>query len=273
MRDYKDIKVSTQTYIIRTDINHLDLSKCYQRIKLNNSIRSVKYKENIKGGEIIVKKILSVHKNFLNCLTIVINIDKKMNVKIFSNGTFQLTGCKNNQHVINCMNIILTEFIREKCLDKEFITYYIISVMRNIDFDVHFKIDRNKFADYIDASTEFCVPPLTTGYMGMKIKIPLVNINDVLIPVIIWKPHENSIKSFVTYKNFYTNIHKDNKKFGKKYYVSISVFQNGKILMSGLNEDIMESWYYWFISLIDVSKKEIELIPEIKKTFIRPRML
>jgi TATA-box binding protein (TBP) (component of TFIID and TFIIIB) len=269
---YHNLPVSTQTFIVRSNIVSIDLVKCFEDITPKSCIVSVKYKDNVKGNIEPRKPSKISARNFLNCITLTIGAaDKKINVKIFNNGTFQMTGCKKRDHVEICMNAILSEFIGKNYLKIQFdhpteIVYYVISVMRNVDFDVGFKIDRTALGTYVDNNSPYSVPPMTTGYMGVKIKIPIHNIDEIAIPKVEWP----SMKvSSVSYKEFFGTLQPDAKKLTKQYFVSLSVFQNGKVLISGVDEAVMQPCYYWFKNLMERGGNDVKVSEKRRKTFIR----
>jgi len=291
---YDDLPVSTQTFIVRSNISSVNLAECFANLTVKSCITAIKYKHETKDAKVTAssdssdspktmtqkkkkkktpKKIKKVSlKNFLNCVTLTVQIDKRINVKIFNNGTFQMTGCKKRDHVGICMNAILEEFDKSEnkyyTLDplENGIVYYVISVMRNVDFDIGFKIDRSALGTYVDGNSIYSVPPMTTGYMGVKIKIPVDNVRDIRIPKIAWPSND---ATSVSYEEFFGTIYPAPKKLTKKYFVSLSVFQNGKVLISGVDEAVIKPCYYWFKDLIAKGKNEVKVTPIPKKTFIR----
>lgn len=260
--DFSTIKVSTQTFIVRSNILNVNLVQLFNLTNFDKVIIGVKYKNEEKGG---IKTESKKNKNFLNCVTLSIMCDKKINVKIFNNGVFQLTGCKEIKHVKTSLEIIYKLFQMHQCFtfqsDDKDLKIYIISAMRNVDFDLGFKVDRKLLGIYIDENTEYNVPPLTTGYMGVKIKIPLKNIHDLEILKISYPEKE---ETSITYKHYFENIEPSLKKLYKKSFISISVFQNGKVLMSGIDFQYQIPIYHWFIDLINEIKPKV-CIPTIEK--------
>jgi TATA-box binding protein (TBP) (component of TFIID and TFIIIB) len=219
----------------------------------------------IKGTSVVVT---AIGKNFLNCLSLAILSDKKINAKIFQNGTIQLTGCKRVQHAHFCVNVIYSaiqshpEWLRMPNDSKE-ITYYLISVMKNVTYNLNFLINREALGEYLSNFTPYYVPPLTTGYMGVKIKIPLENPHETRIPKISWPSGE---QSYTTFGEYFAH---DKRKMAKKFMTSVSVFQNGKVLISGVNSDIVQSICDWTRNVVMGAREIVEIIPRPKKTFIR----
>lgn len=291
--NFANIPVSTQTFTVRSNIEHIELQNFYELLQptslggsdnenleaLEGSIVCIKYKTSIKG-EIQVTKVkkrksgekTDAKKNFLNCVTLIIQVEKKINVKIFKNGVFQLTGCKNISNVKKCLHVILTELskfpncFKFNSFNSNFIIY-IKSAMRNIDFDLGFKINRILLAIYLHQNTNYSVPPLTTTNMGVKLKIPLKNVEDLPITKITYPSRKEDI---VTFKECFNVIEPDAKKLQDKLnnkFISISIFQNGKVLMSGIDETFQEKYYNWLIDLLHTIKDKIVNFDTPVKTF------
>lgn len=302
--DFHDIPVSTQTFTVRSNIAHIELQDFYELLQPINaqndenicgSIVCIKYKTLHKGENCTAKSkkrksddklteinsILPVKlpakKNFLNCVTLIIEIEKRINVKIFKNGVFQLTGCKNISNVKKCLHIILTELSKYPtcfifCADDTNFIIYIKSAMRNIDFDLGFKINRTRLAVYLHQNTSYNVPPLTTTNMGVKVKIPLNNIEDLPITKIAYPSREEQI---IPFKECFDVIEPDAKKLKDKLnnkFISISIFQNGKVLMSGIDETFQKKYYIWLIDLLNSIKHEI-VNPDIPLKTFKPILI
>jgi TATA-box binding protein (TBP) (component of TFIID and TFIIIB) len=285
--NFANIPVSTQTFTVRSNIEHIELQNFYELLqtttkKTDNDegeIVCIKYKMLIKG-EIPITKVKKrksdgkpdAKKNFLNCVTLIIQVEKKINVKIFKNGVFQLTGCKNISNVKKCLHVILTELSKfPDCFkfsdNNTNFVIYIKSAMRNIDFDLGFKINRTLLAIYLHQNTNYSVPPLTTTNMGVKLKIPLKNVEDLPITKITYPSRKEDIVSF---KECFSVIEPDVKKLQDKLnnkFISISIFQNGKVLMSGIDETFQEKYYNWLIDLLHTIKEKIVNPDTPVKTF------
>lgn len=281
--NFANIPVSTQTFTVRSNIAHIELQNFYELLQPTNidansqkdnnigNIVCIKYKMLHKGeiSEAKIKKrktedksVTTNKKNFLNCVTLIIEIEKRINIKIFKNGVFQLTGCKNISNVKKCLHTILIELSKfSDCFkfnaqDTDFVIY-IKSAMRNIDFDLGFKINRTLLATYLFENTDYNVPPLTTTNMGVKIKIPLENVETLPITKITY-PSQN--EEIILFKDCFDVIEPDAKKLKDKLknkFISISIFQNGKVLMSGIDETFQEKYYIWLINLLETIKHQI----------------
>jgi TATA-box binding protein (TBP) (component of TFIID and TFIIIB) len=141
--DFKNISVSTKTFIIQTNMilnikslfEELPISeyivipkrrgrkKKSENVDINNnllcgSIITLKYFDEVRG--ILLKKKKKNNSNkkrgsyFRNSITIVMIIDvKKINFKISRNGKFQMTGCKFDSQAHKCVKFIW-DYIKDK---------------------------------------------------------------------------------------------------------------------------------------------------------------
>ena len=291
--DFDDIKVSTKTFIAKTNLN-MNLNKLFTflpitdytvipkkrgrkkkidiidpNININSgSIVTLKYENNLRGVDLKQKKKNKKNsKWFRNSFTVVIIMDNKpINFKICQNGMFQITGCKLDEHAENCIRYIWKFIKDEKDLYTfergEILETLLIPAMRNIDFSVGFNIDREKLAHYISTQTEFhSLLETSFGYTGVNIKFPIENnISDMKIKKIFYQNEkwEEEMTTYAEYLKFLPEKEL-NKKLNKDRYNTFLVFHSGKIIMSGACSDFMIKSYYYFIEII---KKAHPLIEE-----------
>lgn len=134
--DFDDIKVSTKTCIVVTNIM-LDIKSLFEALPITDyivipkkrgrkkknepedpnkgipsgSIITLEYENNIRGVDLKKKKKNKDKKKrgnyFRNSVTVVMIMeDKKINFKISRNGKFQMTGCRDDTHSENCVKFI-----------------------------------------------------------------------------------------------------------------------------------------------------------------------
>ena len=145
-----DISVSTHTFIAYTNLNDLDLDCMFDEIEIGNFLTHILYKKREK----VIKKRKKPRantKNFLNCVSFTFNMnDKKVNLKLFRNGVIQLTGCKNVDHCKLGL-VLFWDIIKNvnSCLKFDHLESYLVSVMRNVDFNLGFLVDREKLVKHI----------------------------------------------------------------------------------------------------------------------------
>ena len=175
------LRISTITGICNFT-ESINLNNLYKNINICDKVIFAELGEDYKG--VIDKKNLrkrekGVKKFFYNQITFHINIklediDKKVNVKIFNNGSIQMTGLKTEKFGIVTTNYLLEKikslkgfniYDDTKLLDLG--KYYI--AMINTDFDIGFKINRDNLNTYLNnmgiyTSFEPCT------YPGVNIK-------------------------------------------------------------------------------------------------------
>lgn len=332
---FADIPVSTQTFTVRSNIQHIELHRFYNELEPmdpdsspgETAIICVKYQQHKKGCDpekdpktkrkrTTSKEQETPKRNFLNCITLIIQIEKRINIKIFKNGVFQLTGCKDIDNVRRCLKLILTELSKankrilsraaqpsetdangpEESVDLQSVAakgsssgcfqfeegsddfvIYIKSAMRNIDFDLGFKVNRTLLARRLTSIYEddddVIIPDAIGNKMDVKVKLRITREELEHLPVIrITNPTHNEPKEKeILYKNCLHIIEPDKKKLETKLkdkFVSISVFQNGKVLLSAMDASIQEKYYEWFTNLISEIEEDIKPPVLPKKTFL-----
>jgi TATA-box binding protein (TBP) (component of TFIID and TFIIIB) len=282
-------KVSTQTFTVKSNIQEISLLMFYENIVpetdiTKKGIHSVKYQAYKKGHiEEKTKKSKKnteekpVKKNFLNCVTMVVFVDKKINIKFFKNGVFQLTGCKNVNHVIESITMIRYTLLNIKDHFKfdggdDDLVVYIRSAMRNIDFDLGYQINRFAFFDYLvntfKDNNNIVIPDAVGNKMDTKIKIRLTEEEILSLPVVklVFPSLE---KTNLCFRDCIDTTPETNKSCSKPKdkFVSIFIFQNGKVLLSATDETIQSKYFDWFLSLIKPIENDIKLVKNTKPTF------
>ena len=236
-----------------------------QNIK-EGSIVTLKYIKEIRGVELKPKspKEGKEPKWFRNSFTVVIILDKPINFKIYNNGTFQMTGCKNKGHAEKCVKRIWELMKDQKHMYSfkwgTYFNSFFIPALRNIDFNLGFIIDREKLARYISMHTELrCFLETSFGYTGVNIKIPTTkNINTLRLRKIKYKGDawKEKLVPYSTYLQLLSAKEKITKLTQRK--ATALVFHSGKCILSGLTSAFMKSCYYEFIDLIKTCYDEIE---------------
>ena len=181
-KDFKeDHFVSTHTLIAYTNINELDLDSLFDEINVDEDLTHVLYRKREKG-EKKKRKVKPNPKNFLNCISLTFRSScKKVNLKLFKNGVIQLTGCKGVDH---SKSILLSfwKVVRKTTLRHRFdyLECYLVSVMRNINFNLGFSIDREKLGNYVvNNSNNYVISQVVGGFIGMRFVILVDSIEDM----------------------------------------------------------------------------------------------
>jgi len=288
---FNTIQASTQTFTVKSNISDMDLELFFQRIPLCKNdeaeIINMKYKTYRKGSfdqpqsrkRASRKKVVSddvkpiKQRNFLNCISLVVMAEKKINIKIFKNGVFQITGCRKESDVLHCINLLFEQLrlnldifhLREG--DTDFIIL-IKSAMRNIDFSVNYKIDRSILSEYLRVHTKYNAPPLSSTNMGVKMKIPF-NIHDLPITRIVYNKDQQDVQLLFLrdcIDDLEPNKTRQKAKFENKFN-NATIFQNGKVLMSCVDETFQRDYYYWVANILIKNKELFQLPEHVKKTF------
>lgn len=289
LKKFEDIKVSTKTYIVNTNLL-INIHKLFDLLDITEyivlpkkrgrkkkgvvenpnkdikygSIISVKCEGKIKGVELKPKKTTSF---FRNSVTVVVIFDKPVNFKVCRNGTFQITGAKNWGHAQECLKLIwntikdeddLFEFTR----DSGRLNALIIPSMRNIDFETGFFIDRDKLNKYMrEQPALHCLLETSFGYTGVNIKIPIKEDRKNMDIQQITSDKSNNLNvEYVKYIKYLEVLDEKERirKENEEKYNTFLVFHSGKVIFSGLNKMFMRDTYYDFIKMIHDGRKEIE---------------
>ncbi len=247
------IKITTITIYIYNALDKCDIINIGKYIDIDDTIVGLKYKN---GNNIIIRGIYNKKNNgFNNQVSMVINYKNKLyNVKIFKNGSIQITGCKliedgnkikqllidkikpliskndtvllikdTNNNYIDNDNMLYTQTgirIGYKCSDKYVITPLNTGIQNIYTFDKNI----NKFV--INSSSKY--KKIIVNSQGYNIGLKLIKINPM------YKKYFN--KSIIDDNIVYYN----NKIIGSVEYVD-STFENisSHIFSQSNNEQTM----------------------------------
>jgi len=206
-------------------------------------------------------------KNFRNALNVIMVLGggKKVNFKLSKNGKIQMTGCKEDEDAKKCLMYFFEKLARE-CEDaisyrgEDGIVLYYYTVMTNIDFNMGFKINRQKLNVMINETTEFnSLLETSFGYTGVNIKIPMELDESMMIDRLNYKggKWETTQLSFF---EFLENMDEDfrNQELNKRRYNTFLVFHSGNIIMSGMRLDRMTELQQKFHKLLLSNRQSIE---------------
>jgi TATA-box binding protein (TBP) (component of TFIID and TFIIIB) len=294
---FEDIPVSTRTSIVMTNLT-LDIRKLFNHLPITEytvipkrrgrkkknavvdpnkdvpegSIITLEFENELRGVRLKKKKKTSAKKGeayFRNSVTVVMVVDgKNINFKISRNGKFQMTGCKTDGQMENCVKYIWT-YIKDtpdiySVIDGKRLKATFIPAMRNIDFGLGFFIDREKLDGYFNTDTEYrSLLETSIGYTGVNIKIPYKKpITDLRLKKLSFSDKKGTWGNpkYIPYEDYLALLKpKDRqKKLDKQRYHTFLVFHSGKIIMSSLCEDFAKDTYYEFMDIIRRNYRKFE---------------
>ena len=249
----ENLRISTMTAIssINSDIN---LDNLYKNIQINNDIPFIEHGAYGYKGESSKKKRKSRNpekrKTFFNQVTIHVNCDKIVNVKLFNNGKIQMTGLKYEDHGSNVLQKLLpiiTELDSSnelKVFNHMDIVYQPMNiVLINSDFDIKYKVKRDILhREIIDAGMYSSYEPCI--YPGVNIKYYFNHNQD-----------DGICKCSVmcTGKG-------DGCSNGGCKKITVAVFKSGKIIITGArSRQHLELSYHFITKFMNDRKEKIEL--------------
>lgn len=209
-------------------------------------------------------KQLDIITNFLNQVTIVLSVGEVLlNVMIFKD-SFKIAGCKNNNDAVEATMILWEDYIRDIMkgwrpkppFELEHPRFVIRLVMRNVDFQLGFFIDRRalnhmmnseKYADRV-----FMSQCETTGHTNVNIKMYRRKPEGFMYDCLVFPEGETCYFEQIS-KNPYKP-----KKPKKKKYTTFIVFSSSEIILSGRYDQDMKDNYEFFVSEVMKNKKVIE---------------
>jgi len=167
-----EIIISTMTFTCKIDsdlkFNCENIAKfvSLQHGKICGTIYGVQ--GDIKTNRTILKEKPKKNKkkrSFFNQVTLKIEIPSKtqpINVKLFQNGSIQMTGCKSITNIVEALHAIFNELCDKKFVSDitVFNVKHLISLricMINSYFNMEFSIDLNKLYDILIQDECFCL--------------------------------------------------------------------------------------------------------------------
>jgi len=246
----QNLRVSTMTIISNIGSNII-LDGLFKNLETDDNIKYIEYGKLNKG--VNTKKQRKPRKNvekkyFYNQVTLHVELDKIINLKIFNNGKLQMTGVKNKTQADSVIDILISKLSsidnKSDILDnfdlkkKDFKI-----VLINSDFNIRFKINRNILHRIVTSN----------GY---------------------YSSYEPSIYPGVNIKYYYNHLYNDGicrchgKCSGKGNgdgesdckKITVAVFNSGNIIITGAQSNNQLNTAYEFINnLLKEKREELEL--------------
>lgn len=217
------ISTMSTTCKVGTTINIENINK-YMELSEQDVI-TIKYNKKVRSLDKKVKK-KKVKKNFFNQITLEIrpSAGKKINVKLFRNGSVQMTGCK----TIKDCNIVLNKLVSK-----------LSEVYGKIE---NGKIVDVKFVDDIEKIniTDFKIDMINSNF-SVDYDINRESLYNILLEKKVTCRYEPCIHACVNIKY---------KPQGSNQTVSIFVFQSGSIIITGAKNNYHITKAYEYINRI-----------------------
>jgi len=250
------LRISTMTLISQLK-SEIKLEDLYNSLSINGVIKYIEYADKKSKGE-KAKKVkkrkkkasvesmgkIKKRKYFYNQVTLHIMIDKIINVKIFNNGSLQMTGLKRFDQSDKVLDILVDLFYKTKIIKStEIISKNI--VMINSDFHIGFEINREKLHRIIcDRKYYSSFEPIIYPGVNIKYYYNLSNLTDGICKC--------------------AGLCDGKGSNGNCKRITIAVFNSGNIIITGGRSIHQINTAYGFITKIINDNKEMLEVKEDK---------
>ena len=279
---FDDIKVSTTTVIVNTNLNVqlqwlFDICPVYNSFPKKTSAKALKQyimQLDPPYGTVVRVRYMGQHKgsvsnkkHFRNSLDMVMYVSKLVTIKIPQQGKFQLTGCIHQEHVTSCIRYLWAMLCCHPSHASSYtllhtpetFTTIIDTVMTNKVFKLGFRVNRQNLDRYVNRHTPYnSLLETSFGYTGVNIKIPFsVDRNDLIFTKFEYHlTRQQWIKQTITYNEYVSLV--PSRHQTKKYRNTFLVFHSGTAIMSGMTLYYMRDGFNEFMQIIDDAREQIE---------------
>jgi len=181
-------------------------------------------------------------KNSFTCDLFLVNFNKKVSMKICKNGSFQFTGCITIdcafaaiQYILSLLKLLYpTHYSNQECV------IYIYEVMSNFRLDLKHRVKQIRLLNFFENNS-----PTFPNYKCFRsTSCAALNCKYSLEPqeVLERKVYVYNEKEFVQCVPYKESISSKQLSIdeAKDYYVTFLIFESGKVIVSGINEHIVE---------------------------------
>jgi TATA-box binding protein (TBP) (component of TFIID and TFIIIB) len=265
-----DENVSTRTIIAVSNCS-FNLEKIYNGLTLNESIISINSPWGKRGNCYNKNQCSSINAVILD---VVVTLQKVLNVKLYTNGKFHITGARYEEQAQDLVLTVFKEltpdmyFVR-KDIDGNIestedrgnkIIVYFKTVMKNVNADIGYYIDREKLSEYFRTQTDFITSFESSVGPGVSLKYKLIDDDEKLVPTIIipceTEKDKQTFKYYLLGTTDISEIPNNVLKFGKRdKYHSFRIFRSGKVIFSSRGAE-MKSVYDKFLKIVQDHKDE-----------------
>lgn len=303
IKDFDCIGVSTKTIIAISNLQ-IELDKFYQYIPIveytqiekkrgrkKRSVLEQPVKYLTEGSIVLVQRrkehrgcILKKKKSsstfFLHSVTVVLMLqdNKQINIKVSSNGKFQITGCKTDQHYIDTMMHLFYNMQRAEEMTGERLfrlknsetTFQVVfnTVMQNMDFNIGFNISRDKLDRFINTHTDFISIYEGSIRTCVNVKIEAEKLHESeLIQLNYDTVDKKQFVRKVPYTDYYSVLEKKERKcdINKEKHHTFLIFASGSIILSSRGPDMKRVFYKLINTLVSNKQHFIDTTIEDEK--------
>jgi TATA-box binding protein (TBP) (component of TFIID and TFIIIB) len=254
--------VSTLT-VIGVSNCKISLETVFKSINNFDILLGCKSPWGIKGNpKSFLKKSKSLRCSSINAVIIDVQIlpAKIINIKVYSNGKFHITGVRDvHQAELGIFEIFkaIPKETYEIIPPESKVVIYFKTVMKNINFDIGFCVRREKVDEFFHDSTDFVTSFESSINSGVTLKYPLKDDNEIMTEVITIDPN----LKFYFEEKIPTEEKKLELTFGKsEKFHSFRVFRSGKVIFSSRGKEF-EEVFNLFMKIMN-ENKEILKEPE-----------
>lgn len=252
VKEGREIKVNT----VVEEIHKMD----------NSDIQEIKYFCTKCEAYFSLRQLKKIT-NFLNQVTIVLSIGKiVLNIMMFKNNC-KIAGCKDNNDAIEAISILWKNFVYPSkgwtLLNGESEPKFVFSlVMRNVDFNLGFFIDRKELNRLMNDSKYSNIVYMSqhesTGHTNVNIKMYAKKPETFKYDCLVMKEGKEPNLIKIKHNPYKPGKNESAKKRKKPKFTTAIVFSSSEIILSGRYEENMRDSYNFFVNTTFKNKELIE---------------
>jgi TATA-box binding protein (TBP) (component of TFIID and TFIIIB) len=213
------------------------------------------FSQHIENGKTknSILQLRTGFKNSFTCDLYLVAFNKKISMKICKNGSFQFTGCITIDCAYAAIQYILSllkELYPTHYVDKE-CHIYIYEVMSNFRLDLQRRVKQTRLLNFfetisLDYPNYKCFRSTNCAALNCKYSLEPLEVLERQVYVY----NEKEFVECVPYNKSITNRQLSIDE-AKDYYVTFLIFESGKVIVSGINENIVEKICLKFKTLME----------------------
>ena len=275
-----DLKFSTRTIICELNFN-LDIDKLYHILPIacplkefgKTNICYMYNKTNFKGDPQKKKKKTKKSKDskdiksFRNSLNLLIESKEGSlyTIKIGRLGRFHVTGVKDHLESYDIVKYLVSLMLlssekdiflnKDDDIDCHLVKVKFLTIMTNYIYNTEFKIDKEKLNNLLNTQSDFInLYETSFGYTGVNVKkeIDIKKFqNKIDMPIHVYDKKKQN----------WTVLYEKREIFGKlnkPKHNTFLVFNSGKCIVSGIQEELMQEDFDLFSTFLQSNRHYIE---------------